>query len=211
MTKNGEFMGERTVGEVRGWEPNLQDWESMWADTNPLDGWDPNSQWVYKWNPYGLLEFGNLPESDVDRLRNIYNRTKQIPKSILPKEFQDKLKLIQDAKSDEDLPSMTEEEIILAARAEAVIDMYEHKTREPQMLLSTPPPEKKVNKMKKLAPLPEPEPVPEPEPDLVPESDEGPVEKKYFIYTTSLGANSETSDKVNSVKMILDINQIAYE
>eukprot|EP00658_Telonema_sp_P-2_P008856 TRINITY_DN13357_c0_g1_i3.p1 TRINITY_DN13357_c0_g1~~TRINITY_DN13357_c0_g1_i3.p1 ORF type:complete len:276 (+),score=76.80 TRINITY_DN13357_c0_g1_i3:130-957(+) len=73
MDENGEFTGERTLGEVRGWEPNLQDWESMWNDTNPLDGWDPNSQWVYKWNPYGLLEFGNLPETDLERLRNIYN------------------------------------------------------------------------------------------------------------------------------------------
>ena len=37
----------------------------MWNETNPIDGWDPNSQWIYKWNPYGLLEFGQLPETDM--------------------------------------------------------------------------------------------------------------------------------------------------
>ena len=28
-----------------------------------VNGWDPNTTWIYKWNPFGLLEFGKLDEA----------------------------------------------------------------------------------------------------------------------------------------------------
>merc|ERR1711998_417677 len=179
MTENGEFAGERTLGEVKGWEPNLQDWQNMWYQTNPIDGWDPNSQWIYKWNPTGDLELANLPAEDMPRLKKIYSRCKVIPKSIVPKEFMDKLKQIQNAKKDEDLPPMSEEDMIIAARCEGTLDIYEGKNRDVGKLKKTDEPKK----MKKIAPVPEPEPAPKPEP--VAKKNEGPEEKKYFIYTTS--------------------------
>jgi len=231
MTENGEFMGPRTLGEVGAWDPNIKDWESMWNETNPIDGWDPNSQWVYKWNPYGLLEFGQLPETDMPLLKNIYTRCNKIPKSIVPQEFMDKLKKIQDAEKDEDLPEMTEEDMIMAARCEAVIDIFERKQKEVGKLKSVelpkepekapkkkmkklapaPEPEAAKPKIKKLAPAPAPAPEPVPVPEPAPKADAAPVEKCYFIYTTSLGANPSTQDQVNQLKLILDINQIKYE
>jgi len=230
MTENGEFMGDRTLGEVGAWDPNIQDWENMWNETNPIDGWDPNSQWIYKWNPYGLLEFGQLPESDMPRLKNLWNRCNQIPRSIVPKDFMDKLKKISEATDDEGLPPMTEEDMIMAARCEGVMDLFEKKQKEVGQLekmempedkpkkkikkLAPPPevePEKPKPKIKKLAPAPEPEPAPPPAPEPEPEQEAAPQEKCYFIYTTSLGANPTTVDQVTQVKLILDINKIPYE
>jgi len=230
MTENGEFMGDRTLGEVGAWDPNIQDWENMWNETNPIDGWDPNSQWIYKWNPYGLLEFGQLPESDMPRLKNLWNRCNKIPRSIVPKEFMDKLKKISEATDDEGLPPMSEEDMIMAARCEGVMDLFEKKQKEVGKLekmempedkpkkkikkLAPPPevePEKPKPKIKKLAPAPEPEPAPPPAPEPEPEPEAAPQEKCYFIYTTSLGANPTTVDQVTQVKLILDINKIPYE
>ena len=36
------------------WEPGIEEWRQLWADTNPVEGWDPKTIWIYKWNPYGV-------------------------------------------------------------------------------------------------------------------------------------------------------------
>merc|ERR1712153_207737 len=78
-------------------------------------------------------------------------------------------------------------------------------------LAPAPEPEAAKPKIKKLAPAPAPAPEPVPVPEPAPKADAAPVEKCYFIYTTSLGANPSTQDQVNQLKLILDINQIKYE
>lgn len=156
MTENGEFTGERTIGAMEGWNPNLEDWEQMWEETNPLNGFNPGTQWIYRWDPTGDIKMAQLPEDSLPRLRKLHERTQRIPKSIVPPEFQEKLKKIQSSKQDEDLPPMSVDDMIMAARCEAVIDILEGRQPDPAKLNSSPVPSpRSPRKFKKFSPTPE--------------------------------------------------------
>jgi len=162
LTTNGEFTGERTIGAMEGWMPNLQDWEAMWEETDPSNGFEPGSQWIHAWSPQGDISMDHLPKESLPRLRQLHDRTERIPKSIVPPAFQKKLKQIQNAKDDEHLPEMSPEDMIMAARCEEVIDKYEGRQPDPTKLGASPPPSpKSPRKLRKLKPAPTPEPSPE--------------------------------------------------
>jgi len=262
--KIGVYEGEKTIGHVAGWDPSIEEWRALWAQTDPVNGWDPSSIWIYKWNPYGDLSFGNLPEEDKKKLKKLYKFTEGIPEEIVSKGLKEKLKKLAEATCDEEIPDFTEDEMIDLARVVGMYDIVEarnkgnetHKIekkdlpkdkiekkpkKEPKKVKPVaPPPEeepKEEKKTKKLEKVPAPEddvptpededpeaipeaeeeePQPEEEEAVEPESDEddpddAPVEKCYFIYTTSLGQNANTASQVYQIKMILDLHQIKYE
>ena len=44
----GFYEGDALIGKVKGWDPDLKEWQALWAQTDPLGPWDPSTQWIYK-------------------------------------------------------------------------------------------------------------------------------------------------------------------
>ena len=44
----GFYEGDSKIGIVEGWAPNLEEWQAMWAETDPIGPWDPSSSWLYR-------------------------------------------------------------------------------------------------------------------------------------------------------------------
>jgi len=237
------YEGDKTIGEVKGWNPSIEEWRVLWADVDPVKGWDPSNTWIYRWNPYGLFSLGNLPEEDKLKLKQYAKRIDDVPEEMLPKGLRQKIKQLAEATTDDDIPKFDEEETKTMARIAGMFDLIDirdgkqdpgkmQKHDPGQIEKTAPPPKKKLVQVEPDPDPPEPEdddPEPEeeiPEPEEAepepedeepePDSDEDdpdqvPDEKKYFIYTTSLGQNAQTASQVYQVKMILDLHKIPYE
>lgn len=177
------YEGGKKIGEVKGWDPSIEEWRHLWAETDPVNGWDPNSAWIYKWNPYGDLEFGNLPEEDKPKIKKLYKNISRVPEELLPQSIRDKVKQLAEAENDEGLPKFTEDEMMHIGRVVGMFDLIEarekgkevgkiekHDIKEEVVKKEKPKPAKK---MAAVAPPPEEEDE-VPDPDEEPE-DEDPV------------------------------------
>jgi hypothetical protein len=248
--EKGIYEGDSLIGKVKGWEPSIMEWRALWNQTDPIGPWDPSTTWIYNWNPYGDLSFGNLPEEDKPKLKALYKRLGKWADEILPEGTKQKIKQLSEAETDDDLPTFTEEDMVTLARVQGMFDIVDERNgpKETGKLVKHEDPEppkeppKEPRQLKQVEvpipepipddpvpdpePVPEPDPVPEPvpepviepevEPEMEPESgdenpDDIPEEKKYFVYTTSLGANQQVVNEVEQIKMILTLKDIKFE
>jgi len=236
----GIYEGGALIGEVKGWQPDMQEYLALWAEVDPVKGWDPSTQWIYKWNPYGIFSLGNLPEEDKEKFKQFYKRCEGVPEEILDKGLLRKIKQLCEAEKDEDIPKFTEDEAVILSRLAGIFEKIDARddTGQPNKLKKHDPGtefQTKKNETKKFKPIdPDPEsddpepssdeelpdeedPVPDPVDELpAPDSDdpdplEDPDEKTYYVYSTSLGQNAQTASQVYQVKMILDLHKIKYE